>query len=62
MNTRYLALMLIAFLPSLSGCLQDFHLKADVEGRTGIPEDAQPPESPKGDEGEQADSGSGSIL
>lgn len=30
-SQRYLALVLVAFLPSLSGCLEHFSLKADVD-------------------------------
>lgn len=33
-TNRYLALCLIGFLPELSGCLQQFHLKADIEADT----------------------------
>lgn len=33
---RYLSLVLIGFLPSLSGCLEHFRLKADVDVETDV--------------------------
>jgi len=44
-TNRYLALCLIGFLPELSGCLQQFHLKADIEADTVAEEEEK--SSPK---------------
>lgn len=62
MNTtkRYFQLVLIGLVPSLAGCLSDFHLKADVDLETeeasraseAAPEDGSktPSSSPGADE------------